>query len=729
MPISFNETNRIFKLDAGDSTYAFLIEPNGYLAHLHYGGRIGSDALNYLYRPLDRAFSPAAPGTAAPESRDVILQEYGTNGVGDFHAPSAIVRQENGHRVTDFKYRSHRIFKGKPGIGGLPATFGSESDLETLELSLYDEAGDIEFLLSYTVFERHNAIARSARAVNHSAETVRLEKLSSASLDFPEGNFDLIHLPGAWARERAVERGRISHARTVIESVRGLSSHQQNPFFALAAPHATETAGEVYGVALLYSGNFAAEIERDQFDRLRAQIGINERTFEWKLAPGESFSAPEALLVYSASGIGAMSRTFHDVLRNHLIRSYWKDRKRPILVNNWEATYFNFDTGKLLAIAGDAAELGIEMLVLDDGWFGHRDDDHSSLGDWFVYESKLKGGLGKLVSEVNKLGLKFGLWFEPEMVSRDSELFKAHPDWCLHVPGRGASEGRNQLVLDMSRPEVVDYLFGVISGVLDSANIEYIKWDANRHLTEVGSATASADRQKEISHRYVLGMYRLHELLLERYPKLLIEGCSGGGGRFDAGMLYYVPQIWTSDDTDAIERLKIQSGTSLLYPCSAMGAHVSDCPNHQTHRNNPFETRGIVALSGTFGYELDLNKMTEEERRLIREQVAAYHKYNHIVAGGNYHRITDPFDPATAVVVWEHVLGDGSEALVTMVQPRNIPNGPLYRARLRGLVPEAVYALEGSDGRFTGEMLMEAGLNVPRFDRDGGAALFHLKRI
>ena len=563
MPISFNEKNRIFKLDAGNSTYAFMIESNGYLAHLHYGGRIGSDALNYLYRPLDRAFSPAAPGTTAPESRDVILQEYGTNGIGDFHAPSAIVRQENGHRVTDFKYRSHRIFKGKPGIEGLPATFGSESDLETLELSLYDEAGDIEFLLSYTVFERHNAIARSARAVNRSLETVRLEKLSSASLDFPEGNFDLIHLPGAWARERAVERGPISHARTVIESVRGLSSHQQNPFFALAAPHATETAGEVYGVALLYSGNFAAEIERDQFDRLRAQIGINERTFEWKLAPNESFSAPEALLVYSASGIGAMSRTFHDVFRNHLIRSYWKDLKRPILVNNWEATYFNFNTEKLLAIAKDAAELGIEMLVLDDGWFGHRDDDHSSLGDWFVYESKLKGGLGKLVSEVNKLGLKFGLWFEPEMVSRDSELFKAHPDWCLHVPGRGASEGRNQLVLDMSRPEVVDYLFKTISGVLDSANIEYIKWDANRHLTEVGSATASADRQKEISHRYVLGMYRLHELLIERYPKLLIEGCSGGGGRFDAGMLYYVPQIWTSDDTDAIERLRIQSGTSM----------------------------------------------------------------------------------------------------------------------------------------------------------------------
>ena len=729
MPISFNETSRIFKLDAGNSTYAFLIEPNGYIAHLYYGGHVDSDAFAYLYRKRDRAFSPAAPGTTNVESRDVILQEFGTNGVGDYHAPSAIVRQGNGHNVTNFKYRSHRIFKGKPSLPGLPATFGKDEEVETLELSLYDEASDIEFILSYSTFDRYSAIARSARAVNHSLETVRIEKLASMSLDFPSGDFDLVHLPGAWARERAVERIPVPRARTVIESVRGLSSHQHNPFFALAAPHATEEAGEVFGVALLYSGNFAAEIEFDQFDHLRAQIGLNARTFEWKLEPDAVFQSPEALLVYSDSGFDAMSRTFHNVFRNHLIRSYWKDRERPILVNNWEATYFDFNEEKLLSIAKDAAELGIEMLVLDDGWFGHRNDDHSSLGDWFVFESKLKGGLGSLVKKVNALGLKFGLWFEPEMVSRDSELFTAHPDWCLHVPGRGASEGRNQLVLDMSRPEVVDYLFKTISGVLDGANIEYIKWDANRHLTEVGSATTSPDRQKEVFHRYVLGMYRLHELLLQRYPKLLIEGCSGGGGRFDAGMLYYAPQIWTSDDSDAIERLKIQAGTSLLYPCSAMGAHVSDCPNHQTHRTTPFETRGIVALSGTFGYELDLNKMNDGERRMIREQVAAYHQYHHLVADGELHRLTDPFDPKTVVVVWEYVACDKSEALVTMVQPRNIPNGPVYRVRLRGLDAKATYELEGSGERFSGEMLMKAGLNVPDFDCDGAAALFHLKRI
>ncbi|MDR0933442.1 MAG: alpha-galactosidase, partial [Victivallales bacterium] len=601
----------------------------------------------------------------------------------------------------------------------------SDNEVDTLELVLFDDVSKVEFALFYSVFHRENAIARSVKVVNTSDENVFIEKISSASLDFADGRLELLHLPGAWARERAVERQAISHSRTVIESIRGLSSHQHNPFFALVAPEANELSGDVYGVALLYSGNFAAEIELDQFNQLRAQIGINERTFEWKLIPGESFAAPEALLVYSPNGIGGMSRTYCRMFRDHLIRSYWKDLKRPILVNNWEATYFNFSSEKLLSIAKDAAKLGIEMLVLDDGWFGKRDKDDNSLGDWVVYESKLKGGLGNLVKEINNLGLKFGLWFEPEMVSKDSELYRRHPDWCLHAAGRGRSEGRNQLVLDMSRSEVVDYLFDSICAILDSANIEYIKWDANRHLTEVGSAVVPPERQKEISHRYVLGMYSLHERLLARYPKLLIEGCSGGGGRFDAGMLYYVPQVWTSDDSDAIERLKIQYGTSMLYPCSTMGAHVSDCPNHQTGRTTPFETRGIVALSGTFGYELDLNKMNDHERKLIREQVALYHKYNHIVAQGEFYRLTDPFSPQTVVVAWEHVSADRSEALLTMVQPRTVPNGQIFRIRLQGLIPEAVYVLEQTKEQFTGEMLMNAGVNVPKFEHDGDGALYY----
>ena len=423
-----------------------------------------------------------------------------------------------------------------------------------------------------------------------------------------------------------------------------------------------------------------------------------------------------------------MSRTFHDLFRRHLIRSYWRDRKRPILVNNWEATYFNFDSEKLIRIAEDAARLGIEMLVLDDGWFGHRDDDRSSLGDWFVFESKLKGGLAPLVKRVNELGLKFGLWFEPEMVSRDSELFRAHPEWILSIPGRPCSEGRQQLVLDMSRPEVVDYLFRTISGILDSAPIEYIKWDANRHLTEVGSETLPVERKNELFHRYVLGVYRLHELLLERYPKLLIEGCSGGGGRFDAGMLYYVPQIWTSDDTDAIERLAIQYGTSLVYPSSAMGAHVSACPNHQTGRTTPFETRGIVAMAGTFGYELDLNKLDESDCDVIRRQIADYHRYNHIIAQGTLYRLAEAGE-TNPVTAWEHVSADRSEALVSCVQPRNVPNGPLNHVRLRGLEPETLYELAGDGRRFLGDALMKAGLPLPRVERDGCGWQFYFKAV
>lgn len=726
MSIVFDENNRIFRLDAGDSSYAFLIEPNGYVAHLYYGGRLNTTDLRYLYRRTPRAFSPNPADGTAEDSRDVMPQEYSTSGIGDYRVPSAKVRRSDGYNATDMKYRSHRIYRGKPAIAGLPATFGKEEEVETLELLLAD--GDVEFTLFYTVFEHLPVIARSVKVSNRSGETVYIEKAASCTLDFAYGDFDLLHLPGAWARERHAERRKLNHSIQRIESGRGLSSHQHNPFFALVTPDATETAGEAYGVALLYSGNFSAEIELDQFDQVRTQIGINPDTFEWKLGPNEEFHTPEAVLVYSAEGLGGMSRAFHDLFRRHLIRSYWRDRKRPVLVNNWEATYFNFDAEKLIRIAEGAARLGIEMLVLDDGWFGHRDDDRSSLGDWFVFESKLKGGLAPLVKRVNELGLKFGLWFEPEMVSRDSELFRAHPEWVLSIPGRPCSEGRQQLVLDMSQPEVVDHLFRAICAILDSAPIEYIKWDANRHLTEVGSATLPADRKKELFHRYVLGMYRLHELLLERYPKLLIEGCSGGGGRFDAGMLYYVPQIWTSDDTDAIERLEIQYGTSLLYPSSAMGAHVSACPNHQTGRTTPFETRGIVAMAGTFGYELDLNKLDEAECDIVRRQIADYHRYNHIIAQGTLYRLSmaGATNPITA---WEHVSADRSEALVSCVQPRNVPNGPLNHVRLRGLEPETLYELAGDGRCFLGDTLMKAGLPLPRVESDGCGWQFYLKAV
>ena len=708
MPITFNEKNRVFKLDAGNSTYAFLIEPNGYIAHLCYGGKIDSDALEYLYRPMDRAFSPAAPGTQAPESRDVIPQEFGTNGIGDFHAPGVIVRQENGHTVTDFKYRSHKIYKGKPALEGLPATFGADGEVDTLELSLHDAASDVEFILLYSTFTKYNAIARAAKVVNRSGETVRIEKLSSASVDFPGADFELLHLPGAWGRERAVERRKLSHTRTVIESVRGLSSHQQNPFFALAAPQTTETAGEAYGITLLYSGNFAAELELDQFNLLRAQIGINERTFEWVLAPGESFTAPEALLVYSADGLGDMSRTFHNLFHDHLIRSYWKDRKRPILVNNWEATYFNFNEEKLLAIAKDAADLGIEMLVLDDGWFGKRDDDTNSLGDWVADRRKLPGGIDALAKKVTELGMKFGLWFEPEMVSEDSDLYRAHPDWCIHVEGRRRTPSRHQLVLDLSRNDVCDYIVDAVSKVLGSAPISYVKWDMNRNITEIGSAKLPAERQQELPHRYMLGLYSVLERLTGMFPDVLFEGCSGGGGRFDAGMLPYFPQYWTSDDTDAIERLYIQHGTSMVMPSCTMGAHVSAVPNHQIGRTTSMKTRGNVAMMGQFGYELDLSTLSGEDIAEVRNQIETYKKIRTTVHRGDMYRLRSPFEGRNTA--WEYVAEDKSRVVLMYCTIMGKVQAELTRVRFEGLDADAKYRDTETGTVYDADFLMNRGL-------------------
>jgi len=724
MGIVFNAEFGIFKLDAGNTTYAFMADENKYLAHLYYGPHLSTDNLKVLYRPQVRAFCPYPEDRSPICSPDMFPQEFGTNGVGDYRASSAVIRDINGHTAVNPKYRSHKIYAGKPQLAGLPATFGDEKETETLEISLFDEFLQAEFILLYSVFANINTISRSIKVINHGKNPLHIEKLSSCTLDFYDGDFDFIHLWGSHCRERHVERTELIHGVNSINSGRGLSSHQHNPFFALAEKDVTENHGRIYGVALVYSGNFLVEAEKDQFNQVRTQIGINPWNFGWELTPGESFQAPEALLTVSNAGLQGMSHNFHDAIRQHLLRSYWRNLKRPILVNNWEATYFNFNTEKLISVAKDAAKLGIEMLVLDDGWFGKRADDTTSLGDWFVWEEKLPGGFDYLVKEVNKLGLKFGLWFEPEMVSEKSELYKKHPDWCLQIPGRVRSLGRNQMVLDLSRPEVVDYLFETISKILSSANIEYIKWDANRHLTEVASALATPERQCETTHRFVLGMYQLHERLLERFPKLLIEGCSGGGGRFDAGMLYYVPQIWTSDDSDAIERLKIQYGTSLVYPCSTMGAHVSDSPNHQTGRVTPFETRGVVAMSGTFGYELDLNKMDEHEQSCIKQQVKDYHKYNHIVAQGDLYRLTDPFSALT-YVVWMQVTKDKSEFLLSYVQRRRIPHEPIFSVRLAGLDAGKNYRNTATGEVLSGEMLMNAGFMLPGLIYDGDSMQFH----
>ena len=546
-------------------------------------------------------------------------------------------------------------------------------------------------------------------------------------MDFNSFDFELLSLEGRWAKERTLVSRPIEHGLQGIQSKRGSSSHNNNPFIALAREGYTEESGEVYGFSFVYSSNFSAEVEVDCMDSTRVLMGINPSDFKWRLEPGEHFTAPETVMVYSDGGVGKMSRTYHKLYRYNLCRGEWKTKKRPIIVNNWEATYFNFDDDKLVAIAKDAAELGIEMLVMDDGWFGVRNTDNCSLGDWYVNDKKLKGGLKPLVDRVNALGVKFGIWFEPEMISPDSDLYRAHPDWCLHVDGREKSIGRQQYVLDMSRADVRDNIFEQMSAILSSANIEYVKWDFNRNLTEVGSALLPPERQGEVAHRYILGVYELLERLLKAFPKLLLEGCSGGGGRFDPGMLYYSPQIWTSDDTDALERLEIQYGTSIVYPTSTMSAHVSASPNHQTGRQSSFKTRGDVAMAGAFGYELDLTKLTEEERGLVRKQVADYHKYYDLIQNGDYYRLINPTEDAakiTSAAAWESVSEDKKQVLLTYVVMRTHVHVSRY-IRLRGLDPELTYTDTATGRRYSGALLMNAGLNITGGWHDGESRVWH----
>lgn len=727
--ILYDESRRLFRLDAGASSYAFYVGDGGYIHHLYYGARLTDSNLTYLDHTIQTSsFSPLQPGVEdGYQSLDVIMQECSVNGTGDFRASALQIRDANGHAATDLRYRSHRIIEGKYAIPGLPACYANTPDeASTLELILIDALTGAEVTLRYGVYERFSAITRQISVVNHGSRAFDIERIFSACVDFPRCDFDLISLWGHWSSERRIARRPIAPGEQGISSKRGSSGHSQNPFIALCDPHATETVGEVYGFSFVYSGSFEASVEVDSYGMTRAIMGLESTDFNWHLEPDERFDAPEVVMVYSAEGLGGMSRVYHRLYRHNLCRGDWKLRRRPIIVNNWEATYFNFDADKLVSIARDAAELGIEMLVMDDGWFGARNNDLSSLGDWFVNEEKLPGGLSELVRRINALGVKFGIWFEPEMISPVSRLHDAHPDWVLSVPGRPKSLARHQYILDMSRKDVQDYLFDTLSAVLNSANIEYVKWDFNRNLTEAGSLLLDAVHQKEIFHRYVLGLYSLLERLHDAFPHLLLEGCSGGGGRYDPGMLYYTPQIWTSDDSDAMERLFIQFGTSMVYPPSSMSAHVSAVPNHQTGRVTPFATRGNVAMAGAFGYELDLNKLTDDERALVRKQVQDYHKYYDIIQNGSYYRLISPFDDRN-LAAWASVSEDRREVIVTVAAYRyRYPRA--LRLRIPGLDPAAVYADE--DGNtYRGDTLMNAGLNMTRRFTDGDSLTVYLKAL
>ena len=713
--IFYNEKDKAFKLRANNTDYMMKVCEEGYLAHVYYGNKVPDEDLTYLLRLDESPFTPATNDRDRASFMDTLPFEYPCFGLGDYRESAFKIMDANGMSTCDLRYVSHKMYEGKPKLEGLPATFATEeSGCSTLEITMYDKYADIEVVLIYTAFNKLDVITRSAVITNKGEKPFKITRALSACVDFDTDKMDMITLNGSRARERAVERCRLHHAKQLVDSFKGKSSHQNNPFVALCDNNADEDKGEVFGFNFVYSGNFYAQAEVTQHKKTRFLMGINPLDFEWLLEKGESFTCPEVVMVHSDEGIGKMSRTFHDLYRNNLIRGEYKDKRRPILINNWEATYFNFDTDKLIDIAKEASKLGIEMLVMDDGWFGHRDSDNSSLGDWFVYEKKLKGGLKYLVDEVNKLGMKFGIWFEPEMISPDSELYKAHPDWAIQIKGRPLTLCREQYVLDYSRKEVRDYVYGMMRKILDSANIEYIKWDMNRQLTEVGSATLPADRQRELWHRYVLGVYDLMDRLTTDYPHILLENCSGGGARFDPGMLYYSPQIWCSDDTDAIERLKIQHGTSMCYPCSAMGAHVSDCPNHTVGRNTPFKTRGHVAMVGTFGYELDVTRIPQEDRDAIPAQIEEFNKFNKLVRTGDHYRIGNMFEDNTWDA-WEFVAKDKSEALFEFVQVLGRPNERSRRIKLKGLEPEAYYYEENEpDKKISGAALMNAGINIAK---------------
>lgn len=724
MGIRYVEEKKIFHLDTRHTTYLVGLSPEGYVGHIYYGRKLKNGGSNYLLRMKEPPYTPSVREREKASFMDFFPMEYSTGGVGDYRESCLDVRSESGSIGSELFFLEYRIIKGKPGLPGLPASFGTEEDAETLELVCEDAVLKLRVTLSYSVFADTDMITRSVRVENRGEQHLKLEKVYSACLDMDNRDYEMLTLVGSWARERHIQKGKIRYGRQMVSSVKGESSHQEHPFLALVTPETTQETGEVYAMNFIYSGNFMAQAELSQFRQVRMTMGIHPGQFCWNLHPGETFQAPEAVLTYSAEGLGLMTRNFHDFYREHLIRSPYKYRERPILINNWEATYFDFNSEKLLEIAGEAKKAGIEMLVMDDGWFGKRNFDDSSLGDWTVNEEKITSGLPDLVQKVNEIGLKFGIWFEPEMISPDSDLYRAHPDWTIQIAGRTPAQSRAQYVLDLSRDEVTDYAYNCVADILKCAPIAYVKWDMNRQLCDIGSAYLDKDSQGELMHRYVLGVYKMQERLVTEFPDLLLENCSGGGARFDPGMLYYSPQIWCSDNVDAVERLRIQEGTALVYPLATMGAHVGDCPNHIVGRNTPFDTRGHVALAGAFGYELDITKISEDERGRIPGQVELCHRYQPLMQKGDYYRLASwsaerPYD------CWEVAAKDGSEALVTFVQVLAEPNTHSYVLFLKGLLEDAEYILEGTDQVWYGEELMKCGYLVPSEQGDFRSILYH----
>ncbi len=751
MSIIYNEQDRSFTLQNGRIAYVMQLFHDGYLGHMYFGRALKHFNLQRAFYQTERegAPNPEALADARTFSLDVLPQEYPTYGSGDYRIPALEATLSNGTTTLDLRYKSHEIFQGKKSLAGLPATFASDKEATTLEITMQEVGGELEVVLSYTIFDDVDVIARHATIKNIGSGTVYLRKAASLSIDFPEADFDRIHLYGKHAFERNIERTPLNHGIEISSSTRGATSHQHQNFLALCAHNADEFQGEVYACGLVWSGNYEAATEVNSFGNVRMTMGINGFDFKWQLKADESFTTPEAVLVYTADGFNAMSQHFHTLVQEHLVRSQHKDQLRPVLVNSWEAAYMDFTEDSIVRFAEDAVKLGAELIVLDDGWFGVRDKDNCSLGDWTeINAKKLPNGIKGLCDRIHGLGCKFGLWIEPEMVSPNSNLFRSHPDWALGVPNHIRQQQRNQYVLDLSRAEVRDYVVDSICEVLGSADIDYVKWDMNRNLTDIGSAAFPAEQQQEIVTRFVLGVYDIMERITSKFPNILFESCAGGGRRFDLGMLYYMPQVWTSDNTDEVCRQKIQYGTSLVFPPITMGCHVSACPNHQVGRSTPMLSRFICAMSGNFGYEMDLGKLSAEEQEEVKSHIALYKELRPTIQQGKFYRLMSPWEGTQNETAWQFVAKDGSEVVFMYFKNQCLPQGNIRKVRLTALDENATYKvthhlfspslaanaldylsnynLEGDI--FGGDELMHFGINMDKVDRDFAGHLLVFKK-
>ena len=712
MSIRFDEKNKIFHLDTPNTSYLIGFYKEKFLLKLHYGKKIWGDfAIDDAYTYPQTGYHLQTQAGEEEFSEDSMPIEYSCTSGSDLRVPAFTAKYEDGGRKTQLVYKSYKITKGKPKLNGLPAAYvENDAEADTLELELEDAVTGLKVILMYNVYNTCDIITRSVKAVNSGNEKIEITKIMSMSMDFFSSDYDFVHFCGSWANERHIERVPLMHGNFRVDSLRGASSHQHNPFFMIAAKNADEFIGDAYGFGLVYSGNFVAGAEVNESNSLRAYIGINDYDFAWVLNAGEEFQAPEVVMTYSDSGFNKMSQEFHYLVRKRICRGKFRDTERPVLINNWEATYFNFNEEKIVDFAKTAKELGVELMVLDDGWFGKRNSDNCSLGDWYADKEKLPDGIESLARKINDMGMQFGLWFEPEMISPDSDLYRAHPDWCIREPRREPTLGRNQLVLDLSRDDVCEYIIGFMSDILTKAPISYVKWDMNRSMSDIYSLKLSAERQQETAHRYMLGLYKILETLTTSFPNVLFEGCAGGGGRFDLGMFYYYPQFWTSDDTDAVQRMYIQYGTSMLYPSTVMGAHVSAVPNHQVGRTTPLETRGNVAMLGRFGYELDLATLTDEEKQTVREQISFYKKWDQVIHTADMYRLKSPFE--SNHMCMEFVSEDKKYVIVMYSSIMGNPNCEMDKIYLQGLDSEAQYKNIETGKVYSGSLLANIGITM-----------------